>query len=300
MRRGSTASWPAPGVPGSVRHPLALVAALAALALAGCAGPAPVADEPAGKLLDVHALAVDPEDPDTLYVATHGGLARAERDGNWTLVGASRDDLMGLHAMPLAKGRLLASGHPPGGGNLGLRESLDGGRTWTTRSLEGRDLHAIASPRAQPDHVYAYAGGLLLHSSDGGRTWDAEARQAPAIRALESHALDPLSLWAATPEGARRTTDAGATWTTKLLKPATGLAFDAHFPGTGYVATPTGLWRTDDEGETWSPLPYPEDEVPVVVALHPHARDVAYVAAASTAIHKTTDGGQTWTRIRAP
>ncbi|HEX2022747.1 MAG TPA: hypothetical protein VHH36_08530, partial [Candidatus Thermoplasmatota archaeon] len=76
--------------------------------------------------------------------------------------------------------------------------------------------------------------------------------------------------------------------------------FDAHVPEVGYAATRAGVMRTDDAGATWRALPFPAGDPPATLALHPHLKDVLYVAARSTAIHKTVDGGETWTRIRAP
>jgi len=92
---------------------------------------------------DVHGLAVDPEDPSRVFVATHHGLIVGKNDGNWTRVGPV-DDLMGFSAHPSDASMLWVTGHPRertiDRHNLGVRKCLaylangehvaDGGATW--------------------------------------------------------------------------------------------------------------------------------------------------------------------------
>lgn len=77
----------------------------------------------------VHGLAVDRADPSRLYLATHHGLYAIGQDGTATLVSEDRNDYMGFTPHPSDVTTLYASGHPAGGGNLGVLASKDGGRT---------------------------------------------------------------------------------------------------------------------------------------------------------------------------
>jgi hypothetical protein len=79
---------------------------------------------PVERFPDIHGLAVDPNDPKVLYVATHHGLIRGvEGDGTWRwfLVGNYRADFMGFSMHPNGK-TFYASGHKvPDALSLGSR-----------------------------------------------------------------------------------------------------------------------------------------------------------------------------------
>ncbi|HEY9249549.1 MAG TPA: hypothetical protein VIO38_10470, partial [Rariglobus sp.] len=59
----------------------------------------------------------------------------------------------------------------------------------------------------------------------------------------------------------------------------------------------TGLLLSDDKGETWRPLPTPKKALHA--AFDPANASVIYGAFASDGIHKSTDGGATWTKVSA-
>jgi len=67
----------------------------------------------------IHGIAVNPKNPDELYVGTHHGLVKRSASGEW-LWASQGNDYMGLTGHPTDGDRLYASGHPPEGGNLGF------------------------------------------------------------------------------------------------------------------------------------------------------------------------------------
>lgn len=151
------------------------VLAVPGLVLSGCGGGDALPGEPMD-VSHVHAIAVDPEDPERVYLATHEGL------GAWTTEGVERvsatsGDFMGFAIGP--GGVLYGSGHPGRGEDapfaLGLISSDDGGRSWEPVSLSGEaDFHALT---ADADGVLGYdaSNGLLRASSDGQDWEDREA-----------------------------------------------------------------------------------------------------------------------------
>src|SRR3546814_2377830 len=66
-----------------------------------------------------HGIAVDPCNPDRLYLATHHGFFAVGPDGVAQQVSETEDDFMGFTPHPSDPNVLYASGHPAGGGNLG-------------------------------------------------------------------------------------------------------------------------------------------------------------------------------------
>ena len=153
----------------------------------------------------IHALVRNPRTGQTL-AATHNGLVELTRTGSATLVGAARDDLMGLAAD--ANGTLWASGHPAAATStatsLGLIRSTDGGVTWVDVSRRDvTDFHALT---VRGSTVIGASGDSLLTSVDGGITWAAGARTA-----VGTLTLDTSALWVTTPEGLQRSNDNGRT-----------------------------------------------------------------------------------------
>ena len=185
------------------RASLSLIAACGLL-LSACGeeDPAPGAQMDASH---VHAIAVDPEDPDRLYVATHEGLGAWTEEG-LVRVSRSTGDFMGFAVGPA--GVLYGSGHPGRGEDapfaLGLISSEDGGRTWDPVSLSGEaDFHAL---EYRHDRVYALnsmTGALMV--SDDLRSW--ETRFTGPIADIAVSPEDPDTIVATTEaitKGAKR------------------------------------------------------------------------------------------------
>ncbi len=257
---------------------------------------------PVSSFSDVHGLAVSPDRPSETYVATHHGLIRGVNDGSWARVGAMQDDLMGFSMHPTNGSTFFTSGHPRAGGNMGVRVSRDGGFTWDTIALKGQvDFHAMTVSRADPERLWGYFRGQVHRSDDAGRTWSVVSEQPPQILTL---AADPASrdgLWAAGPTGIHRSVDGGTTWTTIRGGRFAAVAVDPREPRTVYASTGGGVERSADDGVTWTRLGLdPEGGAVGYLAVAPSDPRVVYAATYETAIHKTTDGGATWSRVKAP
>src|SRR3546814_9389478 len=91
-----------------------------------------------------HGIAVDPHDPDRLYLATHHGFYVVGPDGVAQRVSETEDDFMGFTPHPADPEVLYASGHPAGGGNLGFIVSGDGGQRSEEHTSELQSLMRIS------------------------------------------------------------------------------------------------------------------------------------------------------------
>jgi photosystem II stability/assembly factor-like uncharacterized protein len=193
----------------------------------------------------IHGLAVDPEDPSRLLIATHHGVFRTRPDGTAERV-SEVQDFMGFTPHPGDPGMLYASGHPAGGGNLGFIASTDQGRTWTQISpgLNGPvDFHQLTVSRADPATIYGAYGDLQL-SRDGGRTWSVAGPTPDRLIDLAASAKNADTLYAATEAGLLASRDAGATWQplidgapVTLVEIAPDGTFYAFVYGRGLVAS---------------------------------------------------------------
>jgi photosystem II stability/assembly factor-like uncharacterized protein len=176
-----------------------------------------------------------------------------------------------------------------------VRKSTDGGRTWKTvfapSQWKYNSISRIAIAATRPESIYAIAHDFhngdttIYKSTDAGRTWQATGGSAsslpPSCCADSQDALvvdpgNPQTLYAAVGDTVFATTDGGATWHPIAnglpANDVTSLAADPRQSGTVYASVQLDL-------------------------NHVHPRNG--VERPSGAIYKTTDGGQTWSKVYA-
>src|SRR5215471_15101591 len=266
-----------------------------------------------------------------LLVAMNDELVVASGPDGWS-AGARLDGAgpLCLAADPTRPGVVYC-----GTGRRGVWRSEDAGATWHQRT-DGIASDQVTAIAVGPDGV-VYAGtepSALYRSEDGGGRW----RELPALRSLPSaptwsfpprphtsHVRQVLPrgdhLVVCIEAGALvQSADAGATWE----RPDAGLgdlylwglAIDpgdpevlvasasespqlAHDPSrarsTVYRRAHGGDWAEVGEG-----LPDPAGCVAAVLAVNPAEAGVFYAASNRGGVHRSADGGQTWTRLPLP
>jgi len=254
----------------------------------------------------VHGLAFDPGHPDRLLIATHHGLHALDLASMTTTpVGDSRNDFMGFTAHPAVPGPLYASGHPQGGGNMGVIVSKDGGQSWTALS-DGAggpvDFHVMEVSRTNPDVLYGAHAGMLQTSRDGGRTW-AIVGPAPArLIDIATSARDVGTLLAATETGLLRSTDRGATWV--LAHPAAAPVSFVDISADGDVLAfvlGAGLVRADETTLEWAVLSNAfGDGYLLHLARDPNDPMRRYAVTGQAEMLASQDGGVTWEAVARP
>jgi hypothetical protein len=254
----------------------------------------------------VHGLAFDPGSPDRLLIATHHGLHALDIASlTTTPVGDSRNDFMGFTAHPAVPGPLYASGHPEGGGNMGVIMSEDGGKNWTALSdgVGGPvDFHVMEVSRANPDVLYGAHAGMLQTSRDAGRTW-AIVGPAPArLIDIATSARDGDTLLAATETGLLRSTDRGATWV--QAHPAAAPVSFVDIPATGGVLAfvlGAGLVQADETTLDWGVLSNDfGDGYLLHLARDPNDPMRRYAVTGQAEMLASQDGGATWEMVARP
>lgn len=279
--------------------PRTLVTLLALLWLAG-----PTQAKSLDDLSHLHGLAFDPDDTQRLLLATHHGLYRADAEGRVEPLGRSRDDFMALATDSANPARLYASGHPVGGGNLGLLRSDDGGANWTKRSDGHRgpvDFHQLAVSRADPDVLYGVHGGLQ-RSDDGGGSWRPVGPAPDKLIALAGSGLDSERLYAATETGLKVSLDGGGSWRAAVMfrSPASLVHVTAN--GTVYAfVLGRGLLATSEPSLAWKTL-YNGfgGHYPLQMAIaHDDPQRLA-VLTHKGRIFTSDDGGASWRRFGLP
>ena len=212
-------------------------------------------------------LALDPQDPDTLYVGTtdEGIFKSEDGGGTWKKLSGIEHPRVTAVAVSPADGAVYAGTEPSS-----LFVSRDGGESW--RELAGmRNLPSAPTwsfpPRPWTSHVRAIAlshadpnlvvagielGGVL-RSTDGGETWqDQRPGAQPDCHSLSAHPEAPELLYEAGGGGFARSTDFGDSWEDADegmgLHYVWGLAADAGDPSLVYASAASGPGRAHGGG----------------------------------------------------
>jgi photosystem II stability/assembly factor-like uncharacterized protein len=304
-RRGAQRPTPTPlGTPVPATPRMTFENALAGLRFREI-GPAVMG----GRIDDVE---VAPNDPRTIYVATAaGGILKSTNGGtSWSFVFdkesvSSIGDIAITPTNPsiIWAGSGEANNRQSSSWGNGIYKSMDAGKTWKKMGLDGT-MHIariVVNPR-DPNVVYVAATG---------------------------------NLWAANSErGVYRTMDGGKTWQ-QVLKVnddtgATDIAIDPESPTILYAAMyqrrrtvfgfngsgeGSALYKTIDGGDTWQKItkgmPYDVENAPTprpdgltetgrnAIVVYPKDPNIVYalVEHANGGIYRSTDKGETWTRM---
>jgi hypothetical protein len=280
----------------------AAIASLALLTLVGCSAP------PRIDILHVHGLHYDAA-TDSLFVATHHGLAKGEREGkqwSWNYLGEERYDFMGFSVDGNQSTTFYSSGHPDdpyeyGGTSLGLRRSTDGGITWEQRSLKGRaDFHALTGVAKAGDAVIGWANGQLMASGDGGLTWTNHT----APGSIYALAATDSMVWAGTDKGLFSSRDGLRTWQASGLTGAVisvATSPDGKTVLASLISDRSGVYVGDASGSLWQRTTKPElrdIDAPILFGID--TSDSKHIFAADDAAHtwESRDRGATWTTVR--
>lgn len=256
-----------------------------------------------------HGLAVDVEDPNKVYIATHYGLLVLQNEKDLYRVGKSRDDYMGFSPHPTEANVFFSSGHPSTGGNIGFQKSEDGGVNWKKISagLNGPvDFHAMAVSPVNPNLIYGWYQGTLQRSIDQGKTWEIVNRELLPVY-LVADTKDENIVYAATSEGQGIviSKDRGMSWTT--LSPALeGGAVSVvvvHPNDSNTLITFSerlgGLGKSIDGGKTWRKVNENFDRETILhLAFDKKNPGVIYALTHQNALYKSSDTGETWNKVR--
>ena len=219
------------------------------------------------------ALAVHPEDAQTLYVGDRRGRLARSADGGMTWVP--------LHDRVRDEGIDLVC------------NDID----CTVRSI-------LIDPRT-PEVLYVRKFKTIYRSSDGGAHW---SRFLFGAGDAHDFALDPLNgdiLYMGTSKGLFKSVDGGGQWQLIQSKSTYQIAI---FPGDGrtlYTRTSIGMFRSGDGGGTWQTLTtdfLDENNTlsPLTIAVDPQDPQVVYAGmfmhpdADDPGLYRSVDGGTSW------
>lgn len=248
---------------------------------------------------DLHAMAVDPKDPDRVMVGGHEGAAVSEDGGKtWQQVsGLEGADPMGWAIDPADPQKMYAGGHP------GFYRSEDGGETWSqdNSGLPGTDVHGLGMNPRDPDTLYAsIMGAGLYRTADAGDTWEIVNPEVGVMGPILVDPRDSETLYVAGMEGGFvKSEDGGKGWSEFGIIPG-GMAMwvsqSLDDPDTLYAAN-GGVARSTDGGEGWRQMDEGLPEGVSTVAVAPNDPRVVYAGVldgTEVRVYRSEDGGESW------
>jgi len=290
------------------RSPLLLWGAVAVIALAALvAASVLIAGGPSGIGAverpvvggDLHAMAVDPKEPDRVMVGGHEGAAVSEDGGKtWEQISDLEGaDPMGWAIDPADPQKMYVGGHP------GFYRSEDGGDTWSqdNSGLPATDVHGLGMDPQNPDTLYAsIMGAGLYRTTEAGGSWESVNPEVGVMGPILVDPRDPETLYVAGMEGAfLRSEDGGKSWGGLGSIPggmATWVSQSLKNPDVLYAAG-GGVSKSTDGGESWRPMDGGLPGGVSTVAVSPEDPRIVYTGVldgTEALVYRSEDGGESW------
>ncbi|HWX53674.1 MAG TPA: YCF48-related protein [Verrucomicrobiae bacterium] len=267
---------------------------------------------------DVRSLALDPRNPDRVFLGTSAGRLYLSTDGGASWVryahlgpstGMALDHIIvdptDSRTMYVAAWS-VDSPHSDGD----IFRSRDAGQTWETLpDMHGQSVRALTLAPSSPRMLVAGTLEGVFRSRDGGDHWE---RISPEhhreIRNVESVAVDPENanvIYAGTWHLPWKTEDGGKTW--HSIKAGViddsdvfSVVVDPVNSSVVYISACSGIYKSITAGQTFSKIqgiPYSARRTRALV-MDPADSSVLY-AGTTEGLWKSADGGTSWKRMTA-
>jgi|GEM_PF-2701377 len=257
-------------------------------------------------------VALDPQNPDTIYAGDDQGHLLRSLDGGTTwerhLIYMTALDVWGIVVDPLDSQHIHVVEH------MGVYESYDQGETFSqVEEIQSAPYCIAAAPNASsPVYVGTVRHGIY-RSLDGGATWAQVNQGVPLcyqdteLCTIYSLAVDPnvtSTVWAGTQKdpydqgGIIKSTDGGEHWEVKGLREESIEAIAVQ-PGDGNTILvgasflEANLYKSTDGGTTWQ-LKLADIAPVQQIIFDPRDPDTVYAATEGYGVLRSRDGGESW------
>jgi photosystem II stability/assembly factor-like uncharacterized protein len=261
-----------------------------------------------------YLLAIDPQNPSTIYLGTRGGVFKStDRGGSWAPVLPARSVHI-LRIDPHDPAKLYAAVSDSEGGRS--FRSTDGGASWTAMSGSLPDVIPTVWDPRNPDIIYRTGTDGLFKSTDRGNSWR-HLYSGLATHVVKAVVVDPQStgfLYAFTSDRVFTSRDGARRWDLVGARPIdrsnefTGaVAINPESPRIMYAGSRSGVYKSTDGGARWTlmnngfPPATPFSNINRLI-IDPQNPDTVYALAAFeapghglvTGLFRSTDGGVSW------
>src|SRR6267154_4783381 len=262
---------------------------------------------------NVRSLAIDPKDPDRIFLGTSAGklYLSTDKGASWSrFARPSNSAEMVLDHIVIdpadPRNIFVAAWNaqlPSSDGEL--YRSKDGGKKWEiVPDLHGKSLRALSFAASDPKTLVVGALDGIYRTRNGGHDWERISPENHAeIKNVESIAIDPLNpdvIYAGTWHLPWKTEDGGKTW--HNIKKGViddsdvfSIVIDRAQPANLFISACSGIYRSESAGEMFRKIqgiPYSARRTRML-QMDPTDHNVVY-AGTTEGLWKTTDAGATW------
>lgn len=255
--------------------------------------------------LEVNAVAVHPDEPDRVFIATNVHGVMVSKDGgrsfNPTNVNFTSRFAYTITADVAREGRLYATTHNTASSGGFLFISNDAGVSWTAaRGLDANNVapFALLQDRVEPDRMFLGTSRGIFRSLDRGASWTLITAPKPPAKRPVNRRMTPAQRRAAAAAAAKAAAEP------KLI-PALNetvkvMAFTEDEKNGILVGTDGGLYRTYDITKGWEKLSFGNELNENVFAIYasPLVPGTIWVGTATSGLVVSRDNGETWEKVR--
>ena len=245
-------------------------------------------------------LAVNPSNPDTMYVGTARGLFKSTDHGtNWVMSVIGQTVSVRSIAISPASPTTLYIGTD----GQGVLKTTDAGDTWTkiNTGLGNLSVYALAIDRADTNVLYAGTGAGVFKTSTAGDAWSASSTGLTntKISALVISPEDSKVLFTGTAIGIFKSQKAGTGWAAVLSGGngfiVSAIVFDPTNSKIMYAATAKGVYKSSDGGDHWEERNLGLNKVDTeCVVIDPNNPQIVYLGVNGGGIYRSVNGGESW------
>jgi photosystem II stability/assembly factor-like uncharacterized protein len=263
--------------------------------------------------LEINSIAVHPEEPNRVFIATNNYGVMVSNDGGRNFV-QTNDNFTSRFTYAVTPdisqpNRLYATTQNTASSGGFVFTSVDGGRSWT--QARGLDINrvsafAVLQDRVDPNRIFLGTNIGIFRSLDRGISWTQvtapkpKATRRPVKRgAVAAKRGAVVSKTAAKPEAAAATGETVPKMIPALTEKVKVLVFTEDEKNGFLAGTDTGLYRSYDLTKGWERLDFGPGLDPNVFAIHTSALvpGTIWAGTADSGVLVSRDDGKTWSKV---
>ena len=262
--------------------------------------------------LEINSIAVHPEDPARIYIATNVYGVMISTDGGRNFFPSNTSFTSrftyAVTADASQPNRLYATTQNTASSGGFVFYSADGGHTWTP--AKGIDPNRVSpftvlQDRTTPDTLYLGSNLGIYRSTDRGLSWTLIAPPKPPVKkgakgmAAKKGTTTTAAAKAPPPKPVEPVIETGPQIIPVLTEKVKVLTYTEDGKNGLLAGTDTGLYRTYDIAKGWEKISFGDGINPNVFVIHsnPLVPATIWVGTASSGVIVTRDDGKTWERV---
>jgi photosystem II stability/assembly factor-like uncharacterized protein len=251
--------------------------------------------------MDVFDIAVDPLDPNRLYLGTLIGPYKSTNGGlTWEqhFDGMKNYFAYSIVSSPSNPSIIYTAGRD------GVHRSTDHGATWKYVGI-GATLMGIEVDPVNPEIVYGAIVGIdmfnrVVRTTNGGKVWQIMPLQlSPTfINFIKADRSSQRVVYVSTYDEFLRSYDQGTTWEAihAPIVPSM-ITIQDNNPNLIYIQSPYAIYKSTNRGKSWDSIRFNNNGRQIILKNDPLDFNIIFVMVLNQGVYRSTNGGLDWEDI---